>query len=233
LLKFIKWGSKEQKETILKAFYGHVTKLAKHKDAAPVLEKLYAEYASKQQRAALVEEFYGAEYALFKVLLELSDPATPVLHCDANASLSKLAQSDKIRTLDDILAEHPEKKAIVHRYLKDNVLAVLNKAEKSTLLSHSILHPVLLSYMKLIDNKERAEFISSLSEHLLRVIHTKEGSQVGWQCVSFGSAKVRCLCQFPRCSLLPNYAGLDFHEGVGTKRHRSFFSLLQVFLRFA
>jgi pumilio family protein 6 len=103
----------------------------------------------------------------------------------------RIIQSDNIRTLDDILAENPQKKPVVLRYLKDNVLAVLNKAEKSSLLSHSILHPVLLGYMKLIDGSERAEFISNISEHLIRVIHSKEGSQVGWQCVSYGSAKDR------------------------------------------
>ena len=37
------------------------------KDAASILEEIYCKYANASQRAALVEEFYGPEFAVFKV----------------------------------------------------------------------------------------------------------------------------------------------------------------------
>jgi pumilio family protein 6 len=67
VLKMLKYGTKPQRETIIKQFYGQVRVLAVHKEASTVLETAYCDYCSKQQKNLLVQEFYGMEYAKFKV----------------------------------------------------------------------------------------------------------------------------------------------------------------------
>jgi hypothetical protein len=53
---------------VISEFYGKVRACIKHKDAAFVLEEAYSQFANAKQRTALMEEFYGPEFALFKVL---------------------------------------------------------------------------------------------------------------------------------------------------------------------
>jgi len=57
----------ETREMIVNEFMGHVRKLVKHREACFVIDDAYSQYATPKQKAALVREFYGVEYALFKV----------------------------------------------------------------------------------------------------------------------------------------------------------------------
>lgn len=52
---------------VIEEFYSHVRKLVKHREAALVIEDAYREYATADQKAALLREFYGVEFAIFKV----------------------------------------------------------------------------------------------------------------------------------------------------------------------
>lgn len=36
-------------------------------EAASILETIYSEYANAEQKAFLIQEFYGADFAFFKV----------------------------------------------------------------------------------------------------------------------------------------------------------------------
>jgi len=52
---------------VVQEFYGHVRKLIKHREAALVIEDIFREYATPEQKSALLQEFYGAEFSIFKV----------------------------------------------------------------------------------------------------------------------------------------------------------------------
>ena len=65
-LKLFKYCPKLRSKMI-ESFYGHVVKCLKHKECSAVIEEAYALYANATQRSAFIEEFYGAEYAIFKV----------------------------------------------------------------------------------------------------------------------------------------------------------------------
>lgn len=54
---------------VVQEFYGHVRKLIKHGEAALVIEDIFREYATPEQKSALLQEFYGVEFAIFKVQL--------------------------------------------------------------------------------------------------------------------------------------------------------------------
>ena len=50
-----------------RTLYGNVRKLIRHKEASDVVEYAYDQFANAQQRQAIIEEFYGPSFALFKV----------------------------------------------------------------------------------------------------------------------------------------------------------------------
>ncbi len=54
----------------------------------------------------------------------------------------------------------------------------------------SIIHRVLLEYLQNCDANQRSEMIDLLAEHLVHMIHTKDGAQVAMTCIWNGSAKV-------------------------------------------
>lgn len=49
-------------------------KLIRHKEASLVLDEAYSQYANAAQRSSLMEEFYGPEFAIFKLVRRF-------LHC--------------------------------------------------------------------------------------------------------------------------------------------------------
>ena len=54
----------------------------------------------------------------------------------------------------------------------------------------SIVHRVFLEYFQNCDQKEKIEMIDLLSEHLVHMVHTKDGANVAMQCIWYGAAKV-------------------------------------------
>jgi pumilio family protein 6 len=52
---------------VIKEMYGQVRKLMRHRDASLVVEEAYSQFANATQRTALMEEFYGPEFSIFKV----------------------------------------------------------------------------------------------------------------------------------------------------------------------
>ena len=76
--------------------------MVRHTEAAEILEIAYNDYANAGQRAALVKEFYGPQFSLFK------DETTPT-------------------TLSELLKEKPELRASVMKHLKEAILPLLDK----------------------------------------------------------------------------------------------------------
>ena len=57
----------------------------------------------------------------------------------------------------------------------------------------SLIHKVFLEYFQNCDTKQRSEMIDQLSEHLVHMLHSKDGTQVALQCIWYGTAKVNFL----------------------------------------
>lgn len=87
---------------MISSLYGSVRRLVRHSEAAEVLEIAYNDYANASQRAALVKEFYGPQFSLFK------DEATPA-------------------TLTELLKDRPEMRESLTRHLKESILPLLEK----------------------------------------------------------------------------------------------------------
>ncbi|KAI8812258.1 armadillo-type protein [Cladochytrium replicatum] len=164
---------KKARAGVIEELYGKVKKLIRHRDASTVVEAAYSQFANSQQRHALLEEFYGPEFALLK-----SGP----------------------RTLDSILAAQPHKKSIIMKHLLDNIKSILEKGSFS-IGEHSIIHRAILEYLT-HDNTESPdgsaatgagtrELIELLKDHLIHILHTRDGARVTQLCLVHGTAKDR------------------------------------------
>ena len=133
--------------------------------AANVLALTYMDYANAQQRAALVEEFYGPEFALFKVAMSatfLHSIAPCTLHIvPTRPSMFLTVQSPEKRTLDDIFVGQPEeKKKNILSHMRDILRPLIEKGRAA----HHMLHRVLLEYLHHAPPADKAEMIDTIRE---------------------------------------------------------------------
>ncbi|KAJ3235762.1 pumilio domain member 6 [Chytriomyces hyalinus] len=154
---------------VLKEFQGQVRKLMRHRDASFVIEEAYSQFANAQQRNSLMEEFYGPEYALFK--------------------------ADKAKSLQIILTENPEKKQAIIKNIRETISSFLEKGA-ANIGPHTILHRLILDYLLLLPTPSSsaatkptesapappanpsAYMVDLLKDHLIHILHTREGSRV-------------------------------------------------------
>ncbi|KAI8854338.1 armadillo-type protein [Chytridium lagenaria] len=187
----LKYGSQEQRDTIalelkghyaqlsqsqygrfivskimnfLPQFYGKVKKVMRHRDGSMVLEEAYSQFANATQRTALMEEFYGPEFALFK--------------------------SNQARSIHDLLAENPEKKPLILKHLRASLDSLLEKG-KSNIGPHTLIHRALLDYLTLADSKTSLDMVELLKDHLLAILHTREGARVAQIIILLATPKDR------------------------------------------
>ncbi|XP_013407953.1 pumilio homolog 3 isoform X2 [Lingula anatina] len=159
--KVLKYGTKAQKNAVFKAFHGNVRKIVRHTVAAAVLEYGYNEYATAAQRSALMEEFYGPSFALFK--------------------------SPNVTTLEQILKEQPTRRDMILSNMKEAITPLVDK----TVLSHTIVHRAFFEYFTYASNKARMDMIELLRENIVHMVHTRDGSRVAMYCIWYGTAKDR------------------------------------------
>ncbi|RNA26403.1 pumilio domain-containing KIAA0020-like protein [Brachionus plicatilis] len=161
LKKILTYGTKEQKETIVNAFTGRVTKLIKHSFACQIVESLFNEYASHTQRNQMLMEFY--------------DPTFALLH------------NQKCKSLKEVLEVQQYSKETILNNIKD----ILTTCADKTILMFSIIHRVFSEFFQNCDPKQKTEMIELLSEQLIHMVHTRDGASVAMQCVWNSSAKER------------------------------------------
>ncbi|KAJ3087344.1 hypothetical protein HK102_011301 [Quaeritorhiza haematococci] len=175
---------------VIKSFYGKVRKLIRHSDAAMVVEEAYSQYANAEQRSALLEEFYGPEFALFK--------------------------ASGIRTLDSLLKEQPAKKQSILKHMRETINSLLEKGA-ANIGPLSIVHRALLEYIlhafpflstpSTNKNKDSSastpsisldqvpsdlrDLMEQLKDHLVTILHTREGARIAQICILLASPKDR------------------------------------------
>lgn len=159
--KLIHYGTKELRAQLFTSFHGHVRKLIRHKEASDIIEYAFNEYATAPQRLAILEEFYGPTFSMFK---------------------ERVHQS-----LDQIMEEQPEKKEMVIRSMREALMPLIDKE----ILSYSLVHKVFHDFFAYADDKSKKEMIEGLREHIPNLVHTKDGTRVAMHCVWSGSTKDR------------------------------------------
>ncbi|CAI4216364.1 unnamed protein product [Parascedosporium putredinis] len=90
----------EVKDMIVSEFYGRVKRLINHPEAAWIVDDIYRAAATKEQKAMLLREWYGAEFAI----LERSSAGGPLTG-----------------ELSEVLEQQPAKRGPIMKYLWDMI----------------------------------------------------------------------------------------------------------------
>ncbi|AOW07310.1 armadillo-type protein [Yarrowia lipolytica] len=162
LVKMLHYGSAAVRQSIIDELHGRFRKLMRHKEGAYVLEDAYRDYSTAAQKRQIIQEFFGAEFAVFR---------------DAAGT----------KTLKDIIEDAPEKRPIIMRNLNETITAAVNKGS----IGFTVIHAAMLEYVSNLDtnNSEKTEFIDLIGEQFAEMVHTNEGSQVACKTLAMASAK--------------------------------------------
>jgi pumilio family protein 6 len=165
-------GDDEIRDIIVPEFFGHVRRLIKHPEASWILDDVYRGVATKEQKAIILREWYGAEFALFE------------------KDISKKITGD----LSEILETEPGKRAPIMRYLQE----LINHLIQKKLTGFTLLHDAMLQYF--LNAKQGTEEITDFIEIikgdedgdlLKNLAFTKSGSRVVCLALAYGNAKDR------------------------------------------
>lgn len=168
--KLLVQGDDEIRDIIVPEFFGHVRRMIKHPEAAWILDDVYRGVASKQQRAIILREWYGAEFAIFKTEGKVSGD------------------------LKDVLEAEPGKRAPIMRSLQE----LINHLIQKKLTGFTLLHDAMLQYF--LNAKQGTEEITDYIELLLgdeegdllkNLAFTRSGSRVVSLALAYGTAKNR------------------------------------------
>ncbi|KAL8938009.1 MAG: hypothetical protein Q9211_003410 [Gyalolechia sp. 1 TL-2023] len=170
--KLLVHGDKEIRDIVVPEFYGHVRRLIKHPEASWILDDIYRGVATPSQKAIILREWYGAEFAIFKVG-------------------GKGSNSGELKT---ILKDHPEKRKPIMHALHDLINLLVQK--KTT--GFTMLHDAMLQYFLNVSprNEEMMEFLELLKgdeegDLLKNLAFTKSGARLVCLALAYGTAKDR------------------------------------------
>ncbi|KAI0141347.1 armadillo-type protein [Pestalotiopsis sp. NC0098] len=169
--KLLVEGDKEIRDIIVPEFYGKVRKLINHPEASWILDDIYRGAATTEQKAIMLREWYGPEFAIFK-----SEGS------DLTADLSK------------IIAAEPSKRIFIVRYLLD----MTNQLIQKKMTGFTMLHDAMLQYFLNVQNggDEQKEYIEMIKEDengdlLKNMAFTKSGARLTCLLLAHGTAKDR------------------------------------------
>ncbi|KXX81708.1 Pumilio y domain family member 6 [Madurella mycetomatis] len=169
--KLLIQNDEEIRDMIIPEFYGKVCKLINHPEASWILDDIYRGAATKEQKAHMLREWYGPEFALFKA-----------------------GSGEVTADLGKILAEEPSKRVTVLKYL----LGMTNGLIQKKMTGFTMLHDAMLQYFLNLkpESEELKEFIEVVKEDdngdlLKNMAFTRSGARLVCLLLASGTAKDR------------------------------------------
>lgn len=168
--KLLVQDDNEIRDLIVPEFFGHVRRLIKHPEASWILDDIYRGVATSQQRAVILREWYGAEFAVFKTDGKITGD------------------------LKDILDAEPAKRGPIMRSLQE----LINGLVQKKLTGFTLLHDAMLQYF--LNAKQGTEEITDFIELLKgdedgdllkNLAFTAPGAKVVSLALAYGGAKDR------------------------------------------
>jgi pumilio family protein 6 len=185
--KMVSSGDEEVRNAVVPEFYGHVRRLINHPEASWIVDDIYRQIATAEQKKVMLREWYGAEYALFHRKPEAKKMAT-VTH-------------DDTADLVAILEKSPEKRKPILQYL----LQMINGLVQKKMTGFTMLHDAMLQYFLALapGSEEQIEFLEILKGDIDKeteggggdlfrnLAFTKSGSRLVCLALTYSSAKDR------------------------------------------
>ena len=170
--KLLVHGDEHVRDMIVPEMYGHVRRMIKHPEASWILDDIYRGVATPKQKAILLREWYGAEFAIFKAVPD----------------------ADFTADLTTILAKYPEKRKPVMHALYD----LINQCVQKKTTGFTMLHDAILQYYLNLQpgSSDATEFLELLKSDeegdlLKNLAFTKSGAHVVCLALAYGNAKDR------------------------------------------
>ena len=161
------------RHVVVPEFYGHVKRMIRHPEASWIMDDIYRTMASKEQKARLLREWYGGEFAVPEM---------------------QAKDEDVTADLDLILEEAPGKRGPIMQHLKEMTNQLVQK--KTT--GFTMLHDALLQYLLNCPpgSSEHTEFMEMLRDDeegdlFKNMAFTKSGSRVVCLALAYGTSKDR------------------------------------------
>lgn len=165
---------KDIKGMIVSEFYGHVKRLINHPEASWILDDTYRGVASPTQKAILLREWYGPEFAIFK-----------------DNDTSKSSKDAVSADLPTILAHNPEKRKPIMSHLFN----MINQLIQKKLHGFTMLHDAMLQY-SLADSTNADGTTTTISTEFLDLIKpTEEGDEDLLKNLAFTTSGSRLICR--------------------------------------
>lgn len=115
------YSTPAERAEVISSLYGGVRKLIRHSEAGEIVELAYNDYANAAQRTALIQEFYGSEFALFKTKEDPTHPEENPAHPERDHT------QPHQQTLGEVLAANPSRCKIILSHMRDSLLPLLDK----------------------------------------------------------------------------------------------------------
>ncbi|KAK1253165.1 hypothetical protein MKX08_004352 [Trichoderma sp. CBMAI-0020] len=170
--KLLVHNDDEIRDIIIPNFYGKVRKLINHSEASWILDDIYRTVATKEQKALLLREWYGPEFAIKELTKDIK------------------TTSD----LKQILEDEPAKRAPVMKSL----LELINTLVQKKMTGFTMLHDAMLQYFTNTQpgTEEFNEFVELVkgdetSDLLKNLAFTRSGAKLACLLLAYGTAKDR------------------------------------------
>src|ERR1700761_7336571 len=172
LAKMVLEGDQETRDMIIPEFYGHVRRLINHSEASWILDDVYRTVATKEQKAILLREWYGPEFAVFKV-------------------------GDTVEITSDlgkIIKKTPEKRVVILKYLEERINQLVQKKMTGFTMLHDAMLQCFLNLKP--ESEEGKEFVEMIKgdeqgDLLKNMAFTKSGARLVCLLLAYGSSKDR------------------------------------------
>ena len=163
LISILRHGTTHHKQRLVKELVSHAAELVVHAEGSAVLQILYDNVASQEERTAMYRTLWGKEISLFH---------------DGR---------DGASTLAGLFGADPACKPRVLRQLG----ATLDKAARKGLALTSLVQRGGAELLEEVDAAQRAELVGTFREHAAHIMHTRDGCRIAIGCVRHGDAKDR------------------------------------------
>ena len=149
--KMVVQGDQGIRGIVVPEFYGHVKRLINHPEASWIVDDIYRQIATTQQKAMMLREWYGTEFALF--------------HRKPDSNAAAAVSGEDTAELTKILAKNPEKRKPILQF----VLQMINSLVQKKMTGFTMLHDAMLQYFLALTpgTEEHSEFLEILKGCLL------------------------------------------------------------------
>lgn len=152
---------KEIRERAISGMFSNIAKLTNHKFSNPLIDMIFLNHASPDQKNFMKQELY--------------------------TDLYKNDKNKQVKCLRDTWKDSEMMKKGIMNSTKMN----LTKLASKNLIDNSLVHAVLLEYLEEAEEQDRTEIITAFIGHLAAIASTKQGSRAAVLCYLYSVAKER------------------------------------------